>query len=204
MVRNEEDTQHHSQSFNMTSAGFLDLPTELRLLIYSFIDELIFHYSMWQFCHCHTPEIYTTGPPEQVKPYNPVVLAKMRRVCQKLYWEIVTEVLRGQHFKDWIYANLESICANATIFSKHHHAIHTFAHKRPDLAALIPKIHMTTSFEPWIGDLAVPFWKERFAKVRQVDFIRCSDDIPPEEWEERWEVVLREETYRGLLFRELR
>ena len=204
MALNEEDTQHNSKSFNMTSTGFLDLPTELRLLVYSFIDEPIFHYRVWPFCCCHTLELCTTSAPELVKPYNPGVLAKMRRVCQKLYWEIVTEVLRDRHFKDWVYANLESICANATIFSKHHHAIYAFAHKRPDIAALIPKIHMTTRLEPYMGDIAAHYWRGIFAKVRQVDYITYPEDIPPVEWEVRWEIVLKEETHSGLLSRELR
>ncbi|MCJ1334509.1 hypothetical protein MMC10_011221 [Thelotrema lepadinum] len=185
----------------MSSKGFLDLPIEIHFLIYTFIDEpvlLDLPSSRRDWTAYYVLAVSRLGPPEQLKPYNPVVLARMRSVCQKTYWEIDNGILKGRSFQNWAHANMESICKDAAVSAHSVSAVKRLAHKFPRIAAFVPKIYMFLSWldhESFLGDY---YWIV-YSRVRQVDVIPDSSEVPCKERQ-----IIRHETrHRGILFRQL-
>ena len=102
------DSQHsdlhvkHKPGIRPTS--FLDLPTEIRLYIYSLVDEryLFHHYHKKLDQSLAATLVAPMSKPLHEGSYHPNTLLKMLKVCRRTRQEIVTEVFDGGHFNEWL------------------------------------------------------------------------------------------------------
>ena len=163
----------------MKASGFLDLPTELRFLIYTFIHAPILLMFRSRFRPTETAILaISTRGVRQANSYNPVVLATMLLVCRKTFGEIFGEIFDGRRMRHWVRMNRQSIYGNTVFFSKRPEVIQYFSWEHPIVAYQIPKMelfftarHLTTK---WLKQLTVYF------HLRQLDFVELLAHGSPE------------------------
>ena len=163
-------------------AGFFSLPTELRLCIYSLLNE--YPGSLRYECDIADAKptlVWSREHSEQVGPYNPALLFKMLKVSRKIHHEIVNEIFDGKPFGEWMLANAEWTFANAALTLQGFSDISRFAKTHRHIAEHVRKIRIMDHYyaKNSVGDddqgaMFFCLWGH-YDKLHLVDYIthRC-------------------------------
>ena len=94
------------QSTPKTGPSLLDLPLELRLMIYDLIDEpLNIKVSSRRENFPGERSVFIRKDPTKKNLVHPAFLKNLSRVCRQLHWELKQAVQGGQTFQDYVLAN---------------------------------------------------------------------------------------------------
>ena len=107
-----------------TGPSLLDLPLELRLMIYNLIDDPLDIHVFRGWIHDTGRMLSIRKDPTKKNLVHPACLKNLSRVCKGLHWELQHAVQGGQSFHDYVLAN----------YMLYFHGQHVFRHmvKNPE------------------------------------------------------------------------
>ena len=104
VIENISEPPLEDRNSTHTGASLLGSPCEIRLAIYSLVDEPLKLEHRYRLADCSFPSLMICRDQNKEENIDATILIRMQKVCRRFFWD-VNEFTRGVNIKSFIHSN---------------------------------------------------------------------------------------------------